>query len=103
MPFDEVLARGVALVGAAAIRWRRLQGTVRTPAVGSAPEIPAGRPQGRLPTLKMPTAQGWAAGQLPQAAAGLKANAFAAGLEHPRWILVLPNGDVTVAEALQSE
>jgi glucose/arabinose dehydrogenase len=50
----------------------------------------------------MPTAQGWAAGQLPAAAAGLKVNAFAAGLKHPRWIEVLPNGDVTVAEALPS-
>ena len=47
----------------------------------------------------MPTAQGWAAGQLPAAAPGLKVNAFAAGLKHPRWIQVLPNGDVTVAEA----
>ena len=33
--------------------------------------------------------------------AGLKVNAFAAGLKHPRWIHVLPNGDVLVAEALQ--
>ena len=85
-----------------AIQWRRLQGTVRTPAVGSAPQIPAARPQGRIPTLKMPTAQGWAAGQLPSVAPGLKVNAFAAGLKHPRWLQVLPNGDVTVAEALQS-
>jgi glucose/arabinose dehydrogenase len=50
----------------------------------------------------MPTAQGWAAGQRPAAATGLKINAFAAGLKHPRWIEVLPNGDVTVAEALPS-
>jgi len=41
-------------------------------------------------------------GNSPVAAAGLKVNAFAAGLKHPRWIEVLPNGDVTVAEALQS-
>lgn len=98
----DVFARAVALVGAAAIRWRRRQGDPQTAAVGPAPEIPAGRPQGSIPTLKMPTAQGWAAGQLPAAAAGLKVNAFAAGLKHPRWIEVLPNGDVTVAEALQS-
>ncbi len=37
---------------------------------------------------------------MPTAAAGLKVNAFAAGLKHPRWIEVLPNGDVLVAEAL---
>ena len=102
MAVYDVFARAVALVGAGVIQWRRLQGTVRTPAVGTAPQIPAARPQGRLPTLKMPTAQGWAPGQLPAAAPSLKVNAFAAGLKHPRWIQVLPNGDVTVAEALQS-
>jgi glucose/arabinose dehydrogenase len=98
----DVFARAVALVGAAAIRWRRQQGGVQTAALGTSPEIPAGQPQGRIPTLKMPTAQGWAAGQRPAAATGLKINAFAAGLKHPRWIEVLPNGDVTVAEALPS-
>ncbi|WP_088282205.1 sorbosone dehydrogenase family protein [Ideonella sp. A 288] len=101
MAFHDVLARAVAMVGAGAILWRR-QGNPGAPAVGAAPQIPAAQPQGRLPTLKMPSAQGWSAGQLPQAASGLKVNAFAAGLKHPRWILVLPNGDVTVAEALQS-
>jgi glucose/arabinose dehydrogenase len=102
MALYDTLARAVALVGAAAIRWRRLrQGTVGTQAVGSAPQIPAAQPQGRIPTLKMPTARGWAAGQQPTAAPGLKVNAFASGLKHPRWLLVLPNGDVTVAEALQ--
>lgn len=97
------IARFVALVGAAAIRWRRrLYGDVRVQAVGTSPTIPVARPQGSVPTLKMPTAQGWAAGQLPTPAAGLRVNAFAAGLKHPRWIHVLPNGDVTVAEALFS-
>lgn len=102
MAWQDHLARAVALVGAAAIRWRRRQGTVRTQAVGTAPEIPPGRPQGSIPTLKMPTARGWAPGQRPVAAPGLAVDAFAAGLRHPRWIEVLPNGDVTVAEALQS-
>ncbi len=67
--------------------------------MGSSPSIPAARPQGSIPTLKMPTAKGWGPGQTPVAAAGLKVNAFAAGLKHPRWILVLPNGDVMVAES----
>jgi glucose/arabinose dehydrogenase len=102
MAFHDVLARAVALVGAGAVQWRRLQGGVGDPAVGGSPQIPAARPQGRIPTLKMPTARGWAAGQLPTTAAGLKVNAFATGLKHPRWILVLPNGDVTVAEAMQT-
>ncbi|MEI5617016.1 hypothetical protein WB403_48840, partial [Streptomyces brasiliscabiei] len=57
--------------------------------------------QGAIPTLKMPTARGWDKGQVPTAAPGLKVNAFAAGLDHPRWINVLPNGDVLIAEATQ--
>jgi glucose/arabinose dehydrogenase len=100
MSLSGVFAHAVALVGDAAILWRRLQGSVQQQAVGSAPTIPAARPQGSIPTLKMPTARGWAAGQTPVAAPGLKVNAFATGLKHPRWIHVLPNGDVTVAEAL---
>lgn len=102
MGFYDVFARAVALVGAGAIRWRRLQGATPAQAVGTAPQIPAGQPQGAIPTLKMPTARGWSAGQVPAAARGLKVNAFADGLKHPRWVQVLPNGDVTVAEALQS-
>lgn len=100
MSWSGALARAVALVGGAAILWRRLQGGLPGQAVGAAPTIPAGRPQGSIPTLKMPTAQGWAAGQTPLAAPGLQVNAFASGLKHPRWLHVLPNGDVTVAEAL---
>ncbi len=97
--FTQVFANVVALAGNMAIQWRRLQGSVHPQAVGAAPTIPAARPQGRLPTLKMPTARGWAPGQKPVAAAGLQVNAFATGLDHPRWMHVLPNGDVTVAEA----
>jgi hypothetical protein len=100
MSLSGLFARIVALIGAAAILWRRLQGGALEPAVGSNPVIPAAKPQGSIPTLKMPTARGWAPGQTPVAAPGLKVNAFAAGLKHPRWIHVLPNGDVTVAEAL---
>ena len=43
-------------------------------------------------------AVGWPNGRLPTAAAGMRANAFATGLDHPRWLYVLPNGDVLVAE-----
>ncbi|HUL10113.1 MAG TPA: sorbosone dehydrogenase family protein [Candidatus Acidoferrum sp.] len=100
MDLSGIFARLVALIGAAAIAWRRMQGVPREQAVGAAPKIPAARPQGSIPTLKMPTARGWAPGQTPIAAPGLKVNPFATGLKHPRWIQVLPNGDVTVAEAL---
>ena len=101
MSKTSAFAQLVSVVGDAALRWRRLQGTPDIPAVGATPTIPDAKPQGKLPTLKMPTAQGWAPGQVPLAAPGLKVNAFAADLKHPRWITVLPNGDVTVAEALQ--
>jgi glucose/arabinose dehydrogenase len=100
MSLSGAFAQLVARVGDMAILWRRLQGSVRQQALGATPSIPAARPQGRIPTLKMPTARGWSAGQKPAAAPGLQVNAFATGLKHPRWIQVLRNGDVTVAESL---
>src|SRR6202140_1092700 len=101
MSLSGIFARIVALIGAAALLWRRLQGTAPEPAWGSAPVVPVAKPQGAIPTLKMPTARGWTDGQIPVAAPGLKVNAFATGLKHPRWIEVLPNGDVLVAESNQ--
>src|SRR6202048_389171 len=101
MNLSGIFARIVALIGAAAVLWRRLQAVAQEPAWGSAPVVPAAKPQGSIPTLKMPTARGWTDGQAPVAASGLKGNAFATGLKHPRWIHVLPNGDVLVAEATQ--
>ncbi len=84
--------------GAARVSRQWTQGSPE-PAWGSAPAIPEAKPQGSIPTLKMPTAQGWAQGQTPVAAPGLAVNAFATGLDHPRWIYVLPNGDVLIAES----
>src|SRR6202046_789612 len=101
MDFSSIFAQIVALIGGVALRWRRLQGATPEPAWGSAPVVPEAKPQGSLPTLKMPTARGWSDGQLPVAAPGLKVNAFGTGLEHPRWVHVLPAGGVLVAEAQQ--
>src|SRR5450631_2980282 len=101
MNLSGIFARIVALIGAAALLWRRSQGAAPKPAWGSAPVVPVAKPQGSIPRLKMPTARGWTDGQIPVAAPGLKVNAFATGLEHPRWINVLPNGDVLVAESTQ--
>jgi len=103
LSFSGIFARVVALIGAMAVVARRMTGGTPEPAWGSAPAIPAAKPQGSLPTLKMPTARGWAPGQTPVAAPGLKVNAFATGLDHPRWICVLPNGDVLVAEAMSAD
>src|SRR6201986_3425475 len=87
------------MVGGAALLSRRMRHGDFTPAWGASPAIPEAKPQGAIPTLKMPTARGWDPGQTPGAASGLKVNAFATGLDHPRWIYVLPNGDVLIAES----
>ena len=52
-----------------------------------------------LPTVHVAEAEGWAPGQAPTPAAGLAVNRFAEDLDHPRWLHVLPNGDVLVAES----
>ena len=52
-----------------------------------------------LPTVNIAPASPWPAGQTPVAAAGLRVAALASGLDHPRWLHVLPNGDVLVAES----
>ena len=101
MNMSGIFARIVALIGAVALLWRRMQEASPVPAWGNAPAIPAAKPQGAIPTLKMPTAQGWSEGQKPTAAPGLQVNAFAKDLDHPRWINVLPNGDVLIAKSTQ--
>ncbi|WP_435170203.1 PQQ-dependent sugar dehydrogenase [Falsirhodobacter sp. 1013] len=93
------MAKATAIVGGTMVAMRRF-GAPKTQAVGAAPTIPEARKQGIM-TLKMPTAKGWEAGHVPSAAPGLKVNAFASDLDHPRWIEVLPNGDVLVSEAKQ--
>jgi len=64
---------------------------------GPEPTLPAPNPT-LIPTIKVAPAKGWPSGTTPQAAAGTRVNSFAAGLDHPRWLYVLPNGDVLVAE-----
>jgi len=64
---------------------------------GPHPVIPA--PDTTLiPTMNIAPAKGWQDGVVPTAAPGTTVNAFATGLDHPRWVYVLPNGDVLVAE-----
>jgi len=66
--------------------------------IGLNPELPA--PQHTLvPTVKIAPAVGWPQGASPTAASGFRVTALASGLEHPRWVYVLPNGDVLVAES----
>ena len=65
--------------------------------IGAAPALPAPA-LSALPTIAVAPARGWDAGEAPTPAPGLSVTAFAAGLDHPRWLTVLPNGDVLVAE-----
>ena len=51
-----------------------------------------------VPTVNIASAWGWPAGMMPVAAEGLKVTEFARNLDHPRTLLVLPNGDILVAE-----
>jgi glucose/arabinose dehydrogenase len=51
-----------------------------------------------IPTVKVAPAKGWPEGVTPKTAPGTQVRAFATGLQHPRWIYMLPNGDVLVAE-----
>lgn len=78
-------------------------------ACGSGPLAPAGSTYGQNPTLVEPSSRilpmvniapavGWPQGVMPTAPQGFTVQAFASGLDHPRWLYRLPNGDVLVAE-----
>ncbi|MBA2675959.1 sorbosone dehydrogenase family protein, partial [Ramlibacter sp.] len=65
---------------------------------GANPQLPPPA-KSLLPTVHIAPAQGWPDGAQPQAVAGFQVTPFARGLSHPRWLHVLPNGDVLVAES----
>ncbi|MEO8079792.1 MAG: sorbosone dehydrogenase family protein [Caldimonas sp.] len=64
---------------------------------GPSPQLPAPA-SSLLPTVHIAPAKGWEGDAKPVAADGLTVQAYARGLDHPRWVYVLPNGDVLVAE-----
>jgi glucose/arabinose dehydrogenase len=83
--------------------------TIATTACGAAATLPVEAGIGAQPTLPRPhtslipvinvvNAIGWPAEATPTSAPGTTVNAFAEDLQHPRWLYVLPNGDVLVAE-----
>ena len=65
--------------------------------IGPDPQLPEPN-KTLIPTVNVATVAPWPAGTQPSSAPGTVVKAFATGLEHPRWLLVLPNGDVLVAE-----
>jgi glucose/arabinose dehydrogenase len=87
-----LLAAAVAAAGCAnGARYPVSAGT------GPSPVLPEPR-VGLVPNVLIAPARGWPRGQTPRAAPGLAVAAFATGFQHPRWLYVLPNGDVLVAE-----
>ena len=66
--------------------------------IGTNPVLPEPSKQ-LIPTVNVATAQSWPQGTKPTAADGLSVIEFAGDLDHPRWVYVLPNGDVLVAES----
>lgn len=85
-----VLAAGLAACGESSTL-QVVDGT------GPSPKLPEPN-KTLIPTVNIAPAIGWANGATPTAAQGLKVTAFAEDLDHPRWLYVLPNGDVLVAE-----
>lgn len=66
--------------------------------MGSSPILPKPK-ESLVPIVKAAKAIGWPEGKTPVASKGLKVNKFAGELDHPRWVYVLPNGDVLVAQS----
>src|SRR5690242_14967556 len=90
----------VAIVAAVLLFWQTRPDHARLSVAdvsGRLPKITAPRTH-FFPTVNVAKAEPWPAGKTPTAAPGLKVEAFAKGLDHPRWLYVLPNGDVLVAE-----
>lgn len=65
---------------------------------GPNPTLPSPNPK-PIPTVNIAQADKWPDGVTPKVAAGLKVNAFSKDLDHPRWLHILPNGDILVAES----
>jgi len=65
--------------------------------LGPAPEL-AAQKHNIIPTVQVASVVGWHGNAAPTPAPGLAVTAYARGLDHPRWLYVLPNGDVLVAE-----
>jgi glucose/arabinose dehydrogenase len=65
--------------------------------MGKSPAIPSPTTT-LIPTVKVAPAKGWPEGTTPHVPSGFSITAFARELDHPRWLYVLPNGDVLVAE-----
>jgi glucose/arabinose dehydrogenase len=92
--------RSILLLTALAWGAAGCAGSARLPVsagTGPNPQLPPPE-RSLIPLVNVAEARGWPAGRTPVAAPGTAVRAFASGLDHPRWLHVLPNGDVLVAE-----
>lgn len=90
----------IVLIGIGVVTWLAWPDTARLSVdqvAGRVPTISAPREQ-TIPTVDIAKPIGWANGAKPSVAPGLAIQPFASGLDHPRWLYQLPNGDVLVAE-----
>ncbi|GJD40755.1 sorbosone dehydrogenase family protein [Methylobacterium bullatum] len=95
-------ALGVALLGGAAflrfVVYPEKASLEASAGIGPNPTLPAPNPT-LMPTVNIARVARWENGAKPKTAAGLQVAAYADGFDHPRWMYLLPNGDVLVAEA----
>jgi glucose/arabinose dehydrogenase len=102
MPRTERPSRRLAIVAAMALFAPACFGpgpaSAQEPGFGPSPVLPP-PDSSFIPTVNIARAVGWKPGEAPTPAAGLAVNAYASGLEHPRWLYRLPNGDILVAES----
>ncbi|KAI96088.1 sorbosone dehydrogenase, partial [Rhodomicrobium udaipurense JA643] len=93
--------RTIFAMSLAAIALSACESQTATPVsegMGPNPKLPPPT-ESTLPTVNIAVARGWGEGQKPKPAEGLQVAALAKNLDHPRWLYVLPNGDVLVAES----
>jgi glucose/arabinose dehydrogenase len=95
-----VLAGAVlaVLCGALLVTFGRQAPSTNGDLVGADPPLPQ-PDKSLIPTINFSQAEPWPAGRTPVAPDGFKVTRYASGFDHPRWLYVLPNGDVLVAEA----
>ena len=98
IPFTSVPTRVAAPLIALALAACGQGSTDPFAGFGASPQLPPPK-SSLIPTLNARQAVGWPAGAAPVAPAGFAVTRFAGDLAHPRWLLVLPNGDVLVSEA----
>ncbi|KHK89724.1 PQQ-dependent sugar dehydrogenase [Novosphingobium malaysiense] len=90
----------LVLLAIGVVAWAQYSNSSDLPSdatAGKDPKLVEPDPQW-IPSVKLLETVGWKEGEKPKAADGLAVSRFAQGLDHPRTMLTLPNGDVLVAE-----